>query len=88
VAASIVPAVVVPSQNSPDSRKSRLWVFGDSPCEQLLGRYRNYLPVERGLAASTIELNVRMVRPFLTDRRLMMASSKGSATLAWDEQLR
>jgi site-specific recombinase XerD len=43
-------------------------VAARSPCEQLLGRYRNYLLVERGLAASTIELNVRMVRPFLTDR--------------------
>jgi integrase/recombinase XerD len=35
------------------------------PYEQLLGRYRDYLLTERGLAASTIELNVRMVRPFL-----------------------
>jgi len=36
-----------------------------SACEQLLGRYRDYLLVERGLVASTVELNVRMVRPFL-----------------------
>jgi integrase/recombinase XerD len=36
-----------------------------SPCERLLGRYRDYLLAERGLAASTVELNVRMVRPFL-----------------------
>jgi integrase/recombinase XerD len=36
-----------------------------SPYEQLLGRYRDYLLTERGLAASTVELNVRMVRPFL-----------------------
>jgi integrase/recombinase XerD len=35
------------------------------PYEQLLGRYRDYLLTERGLAASTVELNVRMVRPFL-----------------------
>jgi len=32
-----------------------------------LGRYREYLFVERGLAASTVELNVRLVRPFLAD---------------------
>jgi integrase/recombinase XerD len=38
-----------------------------SACEQLLGRYGDYLFVERGLATSTVELNVRMVRPFLTD---------------------
>jgi len=35
------------------------------PYEQLLGRYLDYLLTERGLAASTVELNVRMVRPFL-----------------------
>jgi integrase/recombinase XerD len=35
------------------------------PYEQLLGRYRDYLLTERSLAASTVELNVRMVRPFL-----------------------
>src|SRR5712691_8995897 len=33
-----------------------------SPRERLLDRYRDYLCVERGLAASTVELNVRMVR--------------------------
>jgi integrase/recombinase XerD len=33
----------------------------------LLSRYRDYLLVERGLATSTVELNVRMVRPFLAD---------------------
>jgi integrase/recombinase XerD len=38
-----------------------------SPCERLLSRYRDYLLVERGLATSTVELNVRMVRPFLAD---------------------
>jgi site-specific recombinase XerD len=38
-----------------------------SPCDRLLGCYREYLFVERGLAASTIDLNVRMVRPFLAD---------------------
>ncbi|KXF55743.1 integrase [Rhodococcus sp. SC4] len=39
-----------------------------SPEERLLARYRDYLTTERGLAAATIELNVRMVRPFLVDR--------------------
>jgi integrase/recombinase XerD len=38
-----------------------------SPWERLLSRYRDYLLVERGLATSTVELNVRMVRPFLAD---------------------
>jgi site-specific recombinase XerD len=38
-----------------------------SPCERLLGRYRDYLLAECGLAASTVELNVRMVLPFLAD---------------------
>lgn len=33
--------------------------------ERLLGRYREYLLVERGLAGTTADLNVRMVRPFL-----------------------
>jgi integrase/recombinase XerD len=39
-----------------------------SPCERLLGRYRDYLLAERGLAVSTVELNVRMIRPFLADQ--------------------
>jgi len=39
-----------------------------TPCDWLLGCYRDYLLAERGLAASTVELNVRMVRPFLVDR--------------------
>jgi integrase/recombinase XerD len=34
----------------------------------LLCGYRDYLRVERGLATTTVELNVRMVRPFLLDR--------------------
>jgi site-specific recombinase XerD len=38
-----------------------------SPCDRLLDRYREYQFVERGLVASTVELNVRMVRPFLAD---------------------
>jgi hypothetical protein len=38
-----------------------------SPCERVLSRYRDYLLVERGLAPSTAELNVRMVHPFLVD---------------------
>jgi len=36
--------------------------------ERLLARYREYLLVERGLAGTTAELNVRMVRPFLAGR--------------------
>ena len=36
-----------------------------SPQERLLARYRDYLTTERGLAPATVELNVRMVRPFL-----------------------
>jgi integrase/recombinase XerD len=39
-----------------------------SPCERLLGRYRDYLLAERGLAVSTVELNVRLIRPFLADQ--------------------
>jgi integrase/recombinase XerD len=36
--------------------------------ERLLACYREYLLVERGLAGTTAELNVRMVRPFLAGR--------------------
>ena len=36
--------------------------------ELLLAGYRDYLTVERGLAAKTVDLNVRLVRPFLQDR--------------------
>jgi len=36
-----------------------------TPVEVLLARYRDYLGVERGLATTTVELNVRLVRPFL-----------------------
>jgi len=43
-------------------------VVATTPCELLLGRYRGYLLAERGLAASTVELNVRMARPFLADQ--------------------
>jgi site-specific recombinase XerD len=43
-------------------------VTATTPRERLLGRYRNYLFAERGLAASTVELNVRMVGPFLADQ--------------------
>ena len=39
-----------------------------SPEERLLARYRDYLTTERGLATATVDLNVRMVRPFLVDR--------------------
>lgn len=34
---------------------------------QLLARYQTYLTVERGLAASTAELNARLLRPFLDE---------------------
>ena len=36
--------------------------------ERLLGRYREYLLAERGLSRTTVDLNVRMVRPFLAGR--------------------
>ncbi|MBC7273022.1 site-specific integrase [Streptomyces albogriseolus] len=36
-----------------------------TPAEVLLVQYRDYLSVERGLAGTTVELNVRMVRPFV-----------------------
>jgi hypothetical protein len=36
--------------------------------EGLLARYREYLLIERGLAETTADLNVRMVRPFLAGR--------------------
>jgi site-specific recombinase XerD len=39
-----------------------------TPVERLLARYRDYLTVERGLAETTGDLNVRVVRPFLVDR--------------------
>jgi integrase/recombinase XerD len=39
-----------------------------SAVERLLARYREYLLVERGLAGTTAELNVRMVRRFLAGR--------------------
>jgi integrase/recombinase XerD len=38
------------------------------PVEVLLARFRDYLLVERGLAATTAALNVRLARPFLADR--------------------
>jgi integrase/recombinase XerD len=39
-----------------------------SPAEWLLARCREYLLAERGLAGTTADLNVRMVRPFLVGR--------------------
>lgn len=39
-----------------------------SPAEWLLARYREDLLVQPGLVATTLELNVRMVRPFLAGR--------------------
>jgi integrase/recombinase XerD len=38
------------------------------PVEVVLARFRDYLLIERGLAATTAVLNVRLVRPFLADR--------------------
>jgi integrase/recombinase XerD len=38
------------------------------PVEVLLSQYQDYLLVERGLAASTAALNVRLARPFLAER--------------------
>jgi site-specific recombinase XerD len=52
----------------------RLGVVGEpaagpvSEVEALLGRYRRYLLVERGLAVSTVAVLVRAVRPFLAGR--------------------
>ena len=43
-------------------------VVGTTASERLLARYRDYLVRERGLAAATVELNVRLVRPFLLER--------------------
>src|SRR6266702_4714619 len=40
-------------------------VAAASPQDRLLGRYREYLLIERGLTGTTADLNVRMVRPFL-----------------------
>ena len=48
-----------------------------SPEERLLARYREYLLVERGLAETTAELNVRMVRPFLAGRVHQMDAGAG-----------
>jgi integrase/recombinase XerD len=42
--------------------------------ERLLGRYRAYLILERGLAETTVELNVRLVRPFLLEHAGTMES--------------
>ena len=39
-----------------------------TPVDRLLARYRDYVRVERGLSEATVELNVRMVRPFLLQR--------------------
>lgn len=48
-----------------------------TPVEVLLARYRDYLSVERGLATTTVELNVRLVRPFL----LGLAGTEGRLDL-------
>ena len=39
-----------------------------SPQDRLLGRYRDYLLVQRGLTVTTADLNVRMAGPFLAGR--------------------
>jgi integrase/recombinase XerD len=67
-----------------------------SPCARLLGRYRAYLLTERGLAASTVELNVRMVRPFLADHvraedgqlelQRLSAGEVGAFVVAWSRK--
>jgi site-specific recombinase XerD len=49
-----------------------------TPCGQLLDRFRGYLLAERGLAAATADLNVHLVRPFLT-------SLTSAGTLVLDE---
>jgi site-specific recombinase XerD len=38
-----------------------------SVTESLLARYKTYLAVERGLATTTVDLNVRLVGPFLAE---------------------
>jgi integrase/recombinase XerD len=38
-----------------------------SPAELLLARYAEYLRVERGLSAATVERNIALTRPFLAD---------------------
>jgi len=43
-------------------------VVAATAAERLLARYRDYLVLERGLAPATVELNVRLVRPFLLER--------------------
>jgi integrase/recombinase XerD len=39
-----------------------------TPVDQLLARYRHYLIVERGLSENTVDLNLRLVGPFLRER--------------------
>ncbi|HVO72240.1 MAG TPA: site-specific integrase [Aggregatilineaceae bacterium] len=39
-----------------------------TPVNELLARYRRYLIVERGLSENTVELNLRLVGPFLRER--------------------
>jgi integrase/recombinase XerD len=43
-------------------------VVAATASERLLARYRDYLVLERGLAPATVELNVRLVRPFLLEQ--------------------
>jgi integrase/recombinase XerD len=43
-------------------------VVAATESERLLTRYRDYLVLERGLAPATVELNVRLVHPFLLER--------------------
>jgi site-specific recombinase XerD len=56
-----------------------------SPVERLVARYRDYLTVERGLAKATVELNVRMVRPFLLERAKAKEDGLGLHQLAAGE---
>jgi integrase/recombinase XerD len=63
--------------------------------ECLVGRYRKYLLVERGLSRTTVDLNVRMVRPFLAgqvtaegglDLGRVTAGEVAAFVVAWSRQ--
>jgi site-specific recombinase XerD len=54
-------------------------VIPASTTDLLLARYRAYLSVERGLVATTADLNVRLVRPFL------LRHEPGTAVLEFEQ---
>jgi site-specific recombinase XerD len=67
-------------------------VIATTPGERFLGRFRDYLLAERGLAASTADLNVRLARPFVVERtrpdgqvdlRHLGAAEVGAFVVAW-----